>query len=38
MRRADLPCVLQAVDSVDGKAFVTVEETRRVYRDWRLGK
>jgi uncharacterized protein YebE (UPF0316 family) len=37
-RRADLPRVLQIVESVDGKAFVTVEETRRVYRGWRLAK
>jgi uncharacterized protein YebE (UPF0316 family) len=38
VRRADLPKVLQMVDQVDGKAFVTVEETRRVYRGWRLAK
>jgi uncharacterized protein YebE (UPF0316 family) len=38
VRRVDLPKVLQTVDQVDGKAFVTVEETRRVYRGWRLGK
>jgi uncharacterized protein YebE (UPF0316 family) len=38
VRRADLPTVLQIVNQVDGKAFVTVEETRRVYRGWRLGK
>ena len=38
VRRADLPAVLQIVNQVDNKAFVTVEETRRVYRGWRLGK
>lgn len=38
VRRADLPTVLQTIDQVDGKAFVTVEETRRVYRGWRLAK
>ncbi len=38
VRRADLPSVLQIVDKVDNKAFVTVEETRRVYRGWRLSK
>lgn len=38
VRRADLPAVLQIVDRVDNKAFVTVEETRRVYRGWRLSK
>jgi len=38
VRRADLPRVLQMVEQVDSKAFVTVEETRRVYRGWRLGK
>lgn len=38
VRRVDLPKVLQTVDQVDSKAFVTVEETRRVYRGWRLGK
>ena len=38
VRRADLPKVLQTVDQVDSKAFVTVEETRRVYRGWRLRK
>ena len=34
----DLPTVLQTIDHVDSKAFVTVEETRRVYRGYRLGK
>ena len=38
VRRTDLPKVLQTVDQVDSKAFVTVEETRRVYRGWRLRK
>ncbi|MBN1888329.1 MAG: DUF2179 domain-containing protein [Thermoflexales bacterium] len=38
VRRADLPAVLQIVDRVDNKAFVTVEEARRVYRGWRLSK
>ncbi len=38
VRRADLPAVLQIVDQVDNKAFVTVEEARRVYRGWRLSK
>ena len=38
VRRADLPKVLQMIDQVDRKAFVTVEETRRVYRGWRLAK
>jgi uncharacterized protein YebE (UPF0316 family) len=38
VRRADLPKVLQMIDQVDGKAFITVEEPRRVYRGWRLGK
>jgi uncharacterized protein YebE (UPF0316 family) len=36
--RPDLPAVLQIVDRVDSKAFVTVEEARRVYRGWRLRK
>lgn len=38
VRRADLPKVLQVIDKVDEKAFVTVEESRRVYRGWRLAK
>jgi uncharacterized protein YebE (UPF0316 family) len=38
VRRADVPSVLQIVDGTDRKAFITVEETRRVYRGWRLGK
>lgn len=38
VRRADLPAVLQIVDHIDTKAFVTVEEARRVYRGWRLSK
>ncbi len=38
VRRADLPAVLQIVEQVDNKAFVTVEEARRVYRGWRLSK
>jgi uncharacterized protein YebE (UPF0316 family) len=38
VRRHDLPVVLQTIDEVDRKAFVTVEETRRVYRGYRLGK
>jgi uncharacterized protein YebE (UPF0316 family) len=38
VRRADLPKALQTIDHVDAKAFVTVEETRRVYRGWRLSK
>jgi len=38
VRRADLPKVLQMVDKVDEKAFITVEESRRVYRGWRLAK
>jgi uncharacterized protein YebE (UPF0316 family) len=38
VRRTDLPAVLQIVDRVDNKAFVTVEEARRVYRGWRLRK
>jgi uncharacterized protein YebE (UPF0316 family) len=37
-RRADVPAILQIVDGVDSRAFVTVEETRRVYRGWRLAK
>ena len=37
-RRSDLPKILQIVERVDSRAFVTVEETRRVYRGWRLGK
>jgi uncharacterized protein YebE (UPF0316 family) len=37
-RRSELPQVLQLVDRTDRKAFVTVEETRRVYRGWRLAK
>jgi uncharacterized protein YebE (UPF0316 family) len=37
-RRSELPRVLQIVDRTDRKAFVTVEETRRVYRGWRLAK
>lgn len=37
-RRADLPAVLQIVNREDSQAFITVEETRRVYRGWRLGK
>jgi uncharacterized protein YebE (UPF0316 family) len=38
VQRHDLPVVLQTIDEVDSKAFVTVEETRRVYRGYRLGK
>lgn len=38
VRRAELPKALQTIDQVDEKAFVTVEETRRVYRGWRLAK
>lgn len=38
VRRADMPKVLQMIDKVDSKAFVTVEESRRVYRGWRLAK
>lgn len=38
VRRAELPAVLQIVESVDQRAFITVEETRRVYRGWRLRK
>jgi uncharacterized protein YebE (UPF0316 family) len=38
VRRADLPRALQVLESIDEKAFVTVEETRRVYRGWRLVK
>ncbi len=38
VRRADLPKVLQEIDRVDEKAFITVEESRRVYRGWRLAK
>lgn len=38
VRRADVPTVLQIVDHADRKSFITVEETRRVYRGWRLGK
>lgn len=38
VRRNELPKVLQAVEEVDSQAFVTVEETRRVYRGYRLGK
>lgn len=36
--RHDLPTVLQTIDRVDSKAFVTVDETQRVYRGYRLGK
>ena len=32
VQRHDLPVILQTIDEVDSKAFVTVEETRRVYR------
>lgn len=38
VNRADLPSVMQIIDANDNKAFVTVEETRRVYRGWRLRK
>jgi uncharacterized protein YebE (UPF0316 family) len=38
VRRADLPKVLHLVEQADGKAFITIEETRRVYRGWRLRK
>jgi uncharacterized protein YebE (UPF0316 family) len=38
VRRADVPAVLQIVKQIDNKAVVTVEETRRVYRGWQLGK
>lgn len=38
VRRSELPAVLQIVDRTDRQAFITVEETRRVYRGWRLGK
>lgn len=38
VRRADMPRVLQMIDKVDEKAFITVEESRRVYRGWRLAK
>lgn len=38
VQRHELPVVLQTIDGVDSKAFVTVEETRRVYRGYRLGK
>lgn len=38
VRRADMPKVLQMIDKVDEKAFITVEESRRVYRGWRLAK
>ena len=38
VQRHDLPVVLQTIDEVDSRAFVTVEETRRVYRGYRLGK
>lgn len=38
VRRADVPAVLQLVDKTDPRAFITVEETRRVYRGWRLRK
>jgi len=38
VRRADLPKVLQMIDKIDEKAFITVEESRRVYRGWRLAK
>jgi uncharacterized protein YebE (UPF0316 family) len=38
VRRSDLPKVVQLIDQADVKAFVTVEETRRVYRGWRLAK
>lgn len=38
VRRSEMPSVLQIVDRADNKAFITVEETRRVYRGWRLRK
>ncbi len=38
VRRSELPAVPQIVDHADRKAFFTVEEARRVYRGWRLGK
>ena len=38
VQRSNLPKVLQTVESLDKTAFVTVEETRRVYRGYRLGK
>jgi uncharacterized protein YebE (UPF0316 family) len=38
VRRADVPTVIQIVDKTDRKSFITVEETRRVYRGWRLSK
>jgi uncharacterized protein YebE (UPF0316 family) len=38
VRRADLAGALQTIDRTDAKAFVTVEESRRVYRGWRLAK
>jgi uncharacterized protein YebE (UPF0316 family) len=38
VRRGEMPRALEIVERVDPKAFVTVEETRRVYRGWRLAK
>jgi uncharacterized protein YebE (UPF0316 family) len=38
VRRADVPTVIQIVDKTDHNSFITVEETRRVYRGWRLSK
>lgn len=38
VQRHELPKVIETVDRVDSKAFVTVEETRRAYRGYRLGK
>jgi uncharacterized protein YebE (UPF0316 family) len=38
VHRQDVPAVLEIVEAVDAKAFVTIEETRQVYRGWRLGK
>jgi D-alanine-D-alanine ligase-like ATP-grasp enzyme len=38
MRRAGLPKVLQIIDQTEAKAFITVEETRRMHRGWRLVK
>lgn len=36
--RHDLPTVMAAIERIDSTAFVTVEETQRVYRGYRLGK
>jgi uncharacterized protein YebE (UPF0316 family) len=38
VQRHDLPAVTATIERVDSQAFVTVEETQRVFRGYRLGK